>query len=71
MATIRPIAKSDWPATWSILEPVFRAGDTYSFAAEITEAEAFNAWVEMPAATFVAAAAGFFDGHQGKETGNP
>lgn len=54
MVTIRPIAKSDWQAIWSVLEPVFRAGDTYSFAAEITETEAFKAWVETPAATFVA-----------------
>lgn len=54
MTTIRPIEESDWPATWAILEPVFRAGDTYSFASDISEAEAFKVWVEMPAATFVA-----------------
>ncbi|RJQ48306.1 MAG: GNAT family N-acetyltransferase [Gammaproteobacteria bacterium] len=53
MTTIRPIEESDWPATWAILEPVFRAGDTYSFASDISEAEAFKVWVEVPAATFV------------------
>lgn len=53
MKTIRPIKKSDWPATWAILEPVFRAGETYSFAPDISEAEAFKAWAEKPASTFV------------------
>jgi ribosomal protein S18 acetylase RimI-like enzyme len=54
MTIIRPLVQSDWPAVWRIIEPVFRAGDTYSFAADITEEEALRAWVEVPAATFVA-----------------
>lgn len=54
MTIIRPFVQSDWPATWRIIEPVFRAGDTYSFAADITEEEAFRVWVEVPAVTFVA-----------------
>jgi ribosomal protein S18 acetylase RimI-like enzyme len=53
MTTIRPFEKSDWAATWAVLEPVFQAGDTYSFAPNISETEAFKAWVEIPAATFV------------------
>lgn len=54
MPTIRPIEQSDWPATWRILESVFRVGDTYSFAADISEEEAFGAWIRVPTATFVA-----------------
>ncbi len=54
MIIIRAFQNSDWPDVWGILEPVFRAGDTYSFAADISESEARHAWVEVPAATFVA-----------------
>ena len=54
MTNIRAFERSDWPVVWAILEPVFRAGDTYSFATDISEKEAFNAWVETPTATFVA-----------------
>ena len=34
---IRPLEKADWSATWKIIEPVFRAGDTYSFATGVAE----------------------------------
>lgn len=54
MTTIRPFEESDWLATWAVLEPVFRAGDTYSFPPTISESEAYKAWVGIPAATFVA-----------------
>lgn len=26
---IRRITEADWPAAWAIIEPVFRAGETY------------------------------------------
>jgi ribosomal protein S18 acetylase RimI-like enzyme len=54
MIRIRPFEPRDWPAVWGILQPVFRAGETYAFAPEIGEAEARRAWIEAPAATFVA-----------------
>jgi L-amino acid N-acyltransferase YncA len=54
MVLIRPMEPSDWPAVWSILEPVFRAGETYSYATDITAEEAYRAWVTLPAVTFVA-----------------
>jgi ribosomal protein S18 acetylase RimI-like enzyme len=54
MVTIRPIRETDWPALWSVMEPVFRAGETYVFAPDITEAEAHRIWIETPAETFVA-----------------
>jgi ribosomal protein S18 acetylase RimI-like enzyme len=54
MTTIRPIQEDDWAATWGIIEPVFRAGETYAFPPDITEEEARKAWVETPSDTFVA-----------------
>jgi hypothetical protein len=29
---IRPYQATDWPVVWAMLEPVFRAGETYAFA---------------------------------------
>ena len=54
MTVVRPFQDTDWPAVWSILEPVFRAGDTYSFARDISESDARRAWIENPDATFIA-----------------
>jgi RimJ/RimL family protein N-acetyltransferase len=54
MIVIRPLEPKDWTATWEVIKPVFRAGETYPFAPDITEKEAYKAWVEMPSATFVA-----------------
>ena len=51
---IRLFQQSDWPAVWRIIEPVFRAGETYAFSPDITEQEAFTVWIETPSATFVA-----------------
>jgi ribosomal protein S18 acetylase RimI-like enzyme len=52
--TIRLCTEKDWTNVWSIIEPVFRAGETYPFSPEITEQEARQAWIEAPLATFVA-----------------
>ena len=54
MIRIQPFQPEHWPAVWRILEPVFRAGETYAFAPDIGEAEARRAWIETPRATFVA-----------------
>ena len=54
MIKIRPFEEADWAATWQIIEPVFRAGETYAFSPDITEEAAHNVWVETPSATFVA-----------------
>ena len=54
MTTIRPIEDADWPATWAVLEPVLRAGETYSIDRDVSEAEARALWVDAPEATFVA-----------------
>ena len=52
--TIRPPQAADWPAVWPILRTTFQAGETYAFAPDSTEAEIHKAWIELPAATFVA-----------------
>lgn len=56
MTTIRPIEEADWPAVWAVLEPAFRAGDSYPCAVDISEAEARDYWTRTPPYTFVALA---------------
>ena len=54
MIHVRKYLESDWPAVWPILHSTFRAGETYTFAPESTEAEIQKAWIETPSAVFVA-----------------
>lgn len=54
MSIIRRMEQKDWAATWHIMAPVFRAGESYPFSPDITEKEAHKAWVETPSATYVA-----------------
>tara|TARA_B100000965_G_scaffold215338_1_gene180082 strand:+ start:1052 stop:1540 length:489 start_codon:yes stop_codon:yes gene_type:complete len=54
LISIRPITDADWGAIWGVLEPVFRAGETYAYPINITKDQARAAWVDQPAATFVA-----------------
>ncbi len=57
MVSIRRFQETDWPAVWSLLRTTFQAGDTYAFSPESPEAEIHKAWVEVPAATYVACTA--------------
>ena len=54
MIKIRLFDKNDWPAVWQIIEPVFRAGETYPFSTEISEEEAYTAWIDNPSSTYIA-----------------
>jgi RimJ/RimL family protein N-acetyltransferase len=54
MITICPYQPSDWPAVWAIVEPVFRAGETYAFSPDITEDDSRRVWVDIPKETYVA-----------------
>jgi len=54
MIRIRNFKEDDWTAAWQIIEPVFRVGETYAFAPDITAQEAHKVWVELPCATFIA-----------------
>ena len=51
---IRPYAPGDWPAVWALLEPVFRAGETFPHDPAITQGQAQVAWVEQNQAVMVA-----------------
>ena len=53
MPDIRPYAPDDWPALWHLLEPVFRAGETYAFPTDLDQAGAHARWIEAPTATWV------------------
>ena len=44
---IRNYVDRDWPQVWEIIEPVFRAGETYAFSPNITEEEAYRVWIEI------------------------
>jgi len=52
--SIREARNGDWHAIWAILEPVFRAGETYPYPRDITESDARHAWMSVPQATFLA-----------------
>ena len=54
MFGIRNYEERDWKSVWHVIEPVFRAGETYAYATDITEDEAYEVWIEKPSATFVA-----------------
>ena len=54
MITIREFDEKDWSSVWEVIKPVFRSGDTYPFPTTISEEEAYQAWITIPAATFVA-----------------
>jgi ribosomal protein S18 acetylase RimI-like enzyme len=57
--SIRRYQEADWPALWSILQQTLVSGDTYAFAPDSSETEIHKAWIESPAATYVAVT---FDG---------
>lgn len=60
---IRPAAGADWPAIWEILEPVIRAGETFTWDRDTTEHQARERWFKQaPGQTFVAAGLGEFEG---------
>ena len=54
MTLIRRFEEADWPAVWPLLQATFKAGDTYAYSPQSTEAEIHKAWVELPTATYVA-----------------
>lgn len=56
MISIRAFATTDWPALLPLLRQTFAAGDTYAFAPDSSDADIHRAWIEVPAATYVACA---------------
>jgi hypothetical protein len=45
MPLIRSATAADGAAIWKILEPAFRAGDTYTVARDITREDALACWL--------------------------
>ena len=54
LVKIRLFQEHDWPVVWGMVEPVLRAGETYPFPPDTTEAQGYELWVQVPVATFVA-----------------
>ena len=55
--TIREAGPEDWPGIWAILEPVIRAGETFTWDRDTAEDEARARWFKQaPGRTFVAVA---------------
>ena len=54
MPEIRLARESEWPIIWKMLEPVFRAGETYAVARDISEDEAKAIWMDAPVETYIA-----------------
>lgn len=52
--TIRPATPADHDAIWAILEPVYRAGETYCIPRDISRADALADWFDRPFTAFVA-----------------
>jgi L-amino acid N-acyltransferase YncA len=55
---IRPASSADALAVWSIIEPVFRAGETYALDRNLSRAEAIAYWMGANKEVFVAEEAG-------------
>ena len=51
---IRPAGPADAPIIWEILEPVFRAGETYTLPRDITRENALAFWFSPAHEVFVA-----------------
>ena len=54
MVVVREYSDDDWPALWSLMEPVIRAGDTYPYALDMDEAGARHMWLEVTDKAYVA-----------------
>jgi len=44
--SVREQLDGDWPALWRVLEPVFRAGETYPLPRDVSEAGAKTYWIK-------------------------
>ena len=58
MPAIRPYRPADAAPLWAMLEPVFRAGDTYAVDPAITREDAVAFWTGAPHEAFIAEADG-------------
>jgi hypothetical protein len=54
MVEIRKADASDFDGIWSIFHEIFSHGDTYAFSPDTDKTEAYEIWMQSPAATYVA-----------------
>ncbi len=52
---VRAATDGDWAGVWRVLEPVLRAGETYTYPRDIGEDEARAAWTGAPGARVLVA----------------
>lgn len=45
---IREATEADWPAIWSIVEAIVRAGETFTYPRDLTEPGGRALWVQPP-----------------------
>lgn len=55
---LRPVTRQDEPALWAMLEPVFRAGETYAVDPAISREDALKFWAGGTHQAFIAESAG-------------
>jgi ribosomal protein S18 acetylase RimI-like enzyme len=51
--TLRAATNADWPLIWTLLQPVFRAGETYAVDRTISADAAHQMWMTAPHSTYV------------------
>jgi GNAT superfamily N-acetyltransferase len=44
--TVRPYTDADWPAVWTVVEQVVRAGDTFPYPRDLEEETARAIWLD-------------------------
>ena len=54
MITVRALEEHDWPAVWTLMEPIIRAGESYPYAMDMTEEGTRHMWLEVTHAAYVA-----------------
>ncbi len=55
MVRVREATEADWPLIWPIVEGVVRAGETYTYPRDLTEAAARRLWMPPPPGVTLAA----------------
>jgi L-amino acid N-acyltransferase YncA len=55
---IREASEADWPAIWGIVEPVVRAGETFTYPRDTDEALARALWMMAPPGVTLVAVGG-------------
>jgi hypothetical protein len=51
---IRPVAAGDGDAIWAIMEPIVRAGETYTLTRDMDKKSALTYWLSAEHEVFVA-----------------